>query len=194
MATTGRLRQSILKDAIRENVDVIEGRLPRGLRRSHRWRRLLFRTSAIVVVPLALFLSINALTTGRGERTDVLVVSSPSAAPAAPASVINPPNGLEPSLFHLEVRSVVIDPGHGGADPGATASGVAEKDVTLDVARRLRELLVAQKVAVSLTREGDTTLSLRDRVVLANSRKADLFVSIHVNSLPAVKEKRGVET
>jgi N-acetylmuramoyl-L-alanine amidase len=194
MATSRHLRQSILKDAIRENVDVIEGRLPKGLRRSDRARRLLFRTSIFIVVPLALFLSINALTTGRGERTDVLVVSSPPAAPVAPESVVNPPNGLEPSLFHLEVRSVVIDPGHGGADPGATASGVAEKDVTLDVARRLRELLVAQKVVVSLTREGDKTLSLRDRVVLANSKKADLFVSIHVNSLPAVKEKQAVET
>ena len=83
MATTGRLRQSILKDAIRENVDVIEGRLPRGLRRSDRWPRLLFRTLVFVVVPLALFLSLNVLTTGRGERTDVLVVSSPSAVPAA---------------------------------------------------------------------------------------------------------------
>jgi N-acetylmuramoyl-L-alanine amidase len=194
MATARRLRQSILKDAIRENVDVIERRLPRGLRRSDRWRRLLFRTSVFVVVPLALFLSITALTTGRGERTDVLVVSGPPASPVAPASVINAPNGLEPSLFHLEVRSIVIDPGHGGADPGATASGVAEKDVTLDVARRLRDLLVAQKLTASLTREGDTTLSLRDRVVLANSKRADLFVSIHVNSLPAVKEKRGVET
>ena len=194
MATTRRLRQSILKDAIRENVDVIDGRLPKGLRRSDRLRRLLFRTSVFVVVPLALFLSINALTTGRGERTDVLVVSAPSAAPQAPASAINAPNGLEPSLFHLEVRSVVIDPGHGGVDPGATASGVVEKDVTLDVARRLRDLLVVQKVAVSLTREGDTTLSLRERVALANSKKADLFVSIHVNSLPAVKELRGVET
>jgi N-acetylmuramoyl-L-alanine amidase len=194
MASVRRLRQSILRDAIRENVDVIEGRLPRGLRRSDRWRRFLFRGSVFVVVPLALFLSINALTTGRGERTDVLVVSSPSAAPASPASVINPPNGLEPSLFHLEVRSVVIDPGHGGADPGATASGVSEKDVTLDVARRLKELLAAQKLDASLTRDGDTTLSLRDRVSLANAKKADLFVSIHVNSLPAVKDKRVVET
>ena len=194
MATARHLRQSILKDAIRENVDVIEGRLPKGLRRPDRLRRLLYRTSVLVVVPLALFLSINALTTGRGERTDVLVVSSPSVAPAAPASVINAPNGLEPSLFHLEVRSVVIDPGHGGADPGATASGVSEKDVTLDVARRLRDLLVAEKLAVSLTREADTTVSLRDRIVLANAKKADLFVSIHVNSLPSVKEVRGVET
>ena len=194
MAATGRLKQTLVRDAIRENVDVIEGRLPKGLRRGDRVRRAIFRTSVFVVVPLALFLSINALTTGRGERTDVLVVSAPSAASQAPASAINAPNGLEPSLFHLEVRSVVIDPGHGGVDPGATASGVVEKDVTLDVARRLRDLLVVQKVAVSLTREGDTTLSLRDRVALANSKKADLFVSIHVNSLPAVKELRGVET
>jgi N-acetylmuramoyl-L-alanine amidase len=194
MDTAMRIRQSILKDAIRENVDVIEGRLPRGLRRRGRLRRLLFRTSVFVVLPLALFLSISALTTGRGERTDFLVVSTPAAAPAAPAAVLNAPSGLESSLFRLEVRSVVIDPGHGGADPGATASGLAEKDVTLDVARRLRDLLVAQKLAVSLTREADTTLSLRDRVVLANAKKSDLFVSIHVNSLPAVKDKRGIET
>ncbi len=194
MATARRLRQTILREAVRENVDVIEKRLPRGLRRADRFRRHLFRTSVFIVVPLALFLSINALTTGRGERTDVLVVAGPSAAPRVPAAVINAPNGLEPSLFHLEVRSVVIDPGHGGLDPGAAASGVVEKDVTLDVARRLRELLVAQKIAVSLTRDADTTLSLRDRVSLANAKKADLFVSIHVNSLPAVKEKRGVET
>ena len=194
MANEKRLRQSILRDAIRENVDVIEGRLPKGLRRSDRVRCALFRTSVFIVVPLALFVSINALTTGRGERTDVLVVSAPPAALAASATVINAPNGLEPSLFRLEVRSVVIDPGHGGSDPGATASGVAEKDVTLDVARRLRDLLVAQKIAVSLTREVDSTLSLKDRVVFANARKSDLFVSIHVNSLPSVKDKRGVET
>jgi N-acetylmuramoyl-L-alanine amidase len=194
MATARHLRQSILKGAIRENVDHIEGRLPRGLRRFARFRRALLRTSVFIVVPLALFLTVNVLTTGRGERTDVLVVSAPSAAPAAPASAINAPNGLVPTLFHLEVRSVVIDPGHGGADPGAMASGVSEKDITLDVARRLRDLLVAQKLAVSLTREADTTLSLRDRIVLANAKKADLFVSIHVNSLPRVREVRGVET
>jgi len=54
MATARSLRQSLVKGAIRENVDIIEGRLPRGLRRPDRWRRLLFRTSVIVVVPLAL--------------------------------------------------------------------------------------------------------------------------------------------
>ncbi|MGA7991692.1 MAG: N-acetylmuramoyl-L-alanine amidase [Thermoanaerobaculia bacterium] len=195
MATTGRLRQSILRGAIRENVDVIENRLPRGLRRSDRLRRAIFRASVFVIVPLALFLSINALTTGKGERTDVVVVSAPAAAPAPAAAVLHAPKGLEPSLFRLSVRSVVLDPGHGGTDPGAIGTGgIREKDVTLDVANRVRAYLEEGHLAVSLTRDGDATLSLRERVLLANAKKPDLFVSIHVNSLPAVRDKRVVET
>ncbi len=195
MAATGRLRQSILRDAIRENVDVIEGRLPRGLRRSDRIRRAIFRASVFVVVPLALFLSINALTNGKGERTDVLVVSTPAAAPVPAPRVLHAPMGMEPSLFRLSVRSVVLDPGHGGSDPGAIgAGGVREKDVTLDVASRVKALLEEGHLAVSMTRDGDATLSLKDRVLLANAKKPDLFVSIHVNSLPAVRDKRVVET
>ena len=195
MASSTRLRRSLVKDAIRENVDVIEGRLPRGLRRSDRLRRALFRTSIFVIVPLALFLSINALTTGRGERTDVVVVGTPAAAPAPAAPVLHAPKGLEPSLFRLSVRSVVLDPGHGGTDPGAVGTGgVREKDVTLDVARRVKALLEQGHLAVSLTRDGDATLSLRERVLLANAKRPDLFVSIHVNSLPSVRDKRVVET
>jgi N-acetylmuramoyl-L-alanine amidase len=195
MAATGRLKQSILKDAIRENVDVIEGRLPKGLRRWDRVRRRLFRASVFVIVPLALFLSINALTTGKGERTDVVVVSSPAAVPALAPAVLHAPKGLEPSLFRLTVRSVVLDPGHGGTDPGAIgAGGVREKDVTLDVASRVKALLEEGHLAVSMTRDGDATMSLKDRVLLANAKKPDLFVSIHVNSLPAVRDKRVVET
>jgi N-acetylmuramoyl-L-alanine amidase len=194
MAATGRLKQTLLRDAIRENVDVIEGRLPKGLRRSDRLRRAIFRASVFVIVPLALFLSINALTTGKGERTDVVYVSTPAAGPAPAAAVLHAPNGLEPSLFHLAVRSVILDPGHGGTDPGAVGGGVREKDVTLDVASRVKTLLEEGHLAVSLTRDGDTTLSLRDRVLFANARRPDLFVSIHVNSLPAVRDKRVVET
>jgi len=185
----------MVKDAIRENVDVIEGRLPRGLRRADRMRRAIFRASVFVIVPLALFLSINALTTGKGERTDVVVVGTPAAAPAPAAPVLHAPRGLEPSLFRLAVRSIVLDPGHGGTDPGAVgAGGVREKDVTLDVAKRVRALLEEGHLAVSMTRDGDSTLSLKDRVLFANARKPDLFVSIHVNSLPSVRDKRVVET
>ncbi len=174
MATTGRLRQSILKDAIRENVDVIEGRLPRGLRRSDRIRRTIFRASVFVIVPLALFLSINALTTGKGERTDVLVVSTPAAAPApAPRRPARPDGAWSrrssgsPCGPSSSTRAT--------ADPTRARSatgGVREKDVTLDVATRLKALLEAGRtLAVSLTRDGDATLSLKDRVVLANARR-----------------------
>ena len=194
MASTGRLKQTLVRDAIRENMDVIEGRLPKGLRRSDRIRRAIFRASVFVIVPLALFLSINALTTGKGERTDVVFVSTPAAAAAPAAAVLHAPKGLEPSLFRLSVRSVVLDPGHGGTDPGAVGGGVREKDVTLDVATRVKALLEEGHLAVSMTRDGDTTLSLKDRVLLANAKRPDLFVSIHVNSLPLVRDKRVVET
>ena len=139
MAAIGRLKQTLVRDAIRENVDVIEGRLPKGLRRWDRIRRAIFRRPFFVIVPLALFLSINALTTGKGERTDVVVVGTPAAPQAAAAPVLHAPKGLEPSLFRLAVRSVILDPGHGGSDPGAIgAGGVKEKDVTLDVATRVK--------------------------------------------------------
>ena len=195
MAAIGRLKQTLVRDAIRENVDVIAGRLPKGLRRSDRIRRAIFRASVFVIVPLALFLSINALTTGRGERTDVVVVGTPGAAAAVAAPVLHAPKGLEPSLFRLAVRSVILDPGHGGNDPGAVgAGGVKEKDVTLDVANRVKVLLEESRLQVFLTRDGDATLSLRERVLLANARRPDVFVSIHVNSLPTVRDKRVVET
>ena len=195
MASSERLKRSMVRDAIRENVDAIEGRLPKGLRKSDRLRRALFRTSVFVIVPLALFLSINALTTGKGERTDVVVVGTPAAAPAPAAPVLHAPKGLEPSLFRLAVRSVVLDPGHGGTDPGAVGGGgLREKDVTLDVASRVKALLEEGHLAVGMTRSADETLSLRDRVLLANAKRPDLFVSIHVNALPRVKDKRVVET
>ena len=195
MAAIGRLKHTLVRDAIRENVDVIDGRLPKGLRRSDRFRRAIFRASVFVIVPLALFLSINALTTGRGERTDVVVVGTPGAAPLVAAPVLHAPKGLEPSLFRLSVRSVILDPGHGGNDPGAVgAGGVKEKDGTLDVASRVKAILGESRLQVSLARDGDATLSLRGRVLLANARRPDVFVSIHVNSLPAVRDKRVVET
>jgi len=90
------------------------------------------------------------------------------------------------SLFGLDVKNIVIDPGHGGRDPGAIgAKGTKEKDITLDVSIRLKKrLLRRQSYNVLLTRETDRTLSLAQRVEFAKSNKGDLFISIHVNSLP----------
>jgi N-acetylmuramoyl-L-alanine amidase len=90
-------------------------------------------------------------------------------------------------LFNLQVRTIVIDPGHGGIDPGATGrQGLMEKDVTLDIARRLRDKLVKTgNYRVLLTRESDRKVYLKERVAFAKDNKADLFISIHINSLPA---------
>jgi N-acetylmuramoyl-L-alanine amidase len=89
-------------------------------------------------------------------------------------------------LFGLRARTIVIDPGHGGKDPGAVAPlGTREKDVTLDIARRLRDRLRARPgYEILMTRDDDSTVPLRRRVEFANAVRADLFISIHVNSIP----------
>lgn len=90
------------------------------------------------------------------------------------------------SLYGLKVRTIVIDPGHGGVDGGTVGQlGTREKDITLDVARRLKARLERNYgYHILLTRDEDTRVSLRDRTGFANSHEADLFVSIHVNWLP----------
>ena len=108
MAATGRLKQTLVRDAIRENVDVIEGRLPKGLRRSDRIRRAIFRASVFVIVPLALFLSINALTTGKGERTDVVVRLD--ARRGARGGRARPPRPEGPRALALPPRRALRDP------------------------------------------------------------------------------------
>ncbi|MDQ7005661.1 MAG: N-acetylmuramoyl-L-alanine amidase [Acidobacteriota bacterium] len=92
------------------------------------------------------------------------------------------------------VRRIVIDPGHGGEEEGARGpSGLLEKDVVLDVARRLAARLRASGYQVVLTRDGDEDLSLDDRAAIANRERADLFVSIHANA-SAYSRAVGAET
>ena len=94
----------------------------------------------------------------------------------------------------LRVGRIVIDPGHGGRDPGALGQGTSEAAITLDVALRLEKLLAREPgVDVVLTRRTDEFVALQERPAIANREHADLFVSIHVNANrdPSV---RGVET
>ena len=90
-------------------------------------------------------------------------------------------------LFNLKIKTIVIDPGHGGIDPGATGHrGLNEKDVVLDIATRLRDKLITSgKYRVLLTREDDRKVFLKERVAFAKAKRADLFISIHINSVPA---------
>lgn len=94
-----------------------------------------------------------------------------------------PAGGAEARQLSLAIRRVVIDPGHGGQAPGAIGrSGITEKELTLDIARRLAENLKRSGYDARLTRDGDATLALEERPEMATSQGADLFVSVHVNS------------
>jgi N-acetylmuramoyl-L-alanine amidase len=96
----------------------------------------------------------------------------------------------------LRVHRVVIDAGHGGHDTGAIGpTGVREKDVTLALAKLVKEKLNAElpDIEVIMTRDDDRTLALQDRTNTANSAAADLFISIHCNASPH-RRVRGVET
>jgi N-acetylmuramoyl-L-alanine amidase len=91
---------------------------------------------------------------------------------------------------------VVIDPGHGGPDPGAVGiGGLRETDVVLDVGLQVAQLLQARGVQVLLTRTSEVDVDLPPRVSLANSSGADLFVSLHANALSMARpDVNGVET
>lgn len=92
------------------------------------------------------------------------------------------------------MAKIVIDPGHGGYDPGAVSNGVAEAELVLDIALRLEHLLQSLPgVEVVLTRRTDTFVPLERRTAIANREQADLFLSIHANSY-RTQDVSGVET
>ena len=95
----------------------------------------------------------------------------------------------------LGIKRIVIDPGHGGKDPGAIGkSGTKEKTVVLDICQRLKKLLSSSSdLEVIMTRETDIYVPVENRTVIANQKQADLFVSVHANSNPS-KKRSGVET
>lgn len=93
----------------------------------------------------------------------------------------------------MKNKIVVIDPGHGGRDPGATADGINEKDLNLRIAARLYILLKNLGFKVKMTRSDDRYLSLEDRVKIANDVNADIFISIHCNAASSYKAN-GIES
>lgn len=112
--------------------------------------------------------------------------------PPAPSTFEPPPQPTIPQA--KSYKTIVLDPGHGGKDPGARGRrGTEEKDITLKVALRLRDLLSKQPgVRVLMTRDQDVFIELEERAKFANRNDADLFVSIHVNSHPS-RAVKGIE-
>ena len=125
------------------------------------------------------------------------------ASQAAPARSDEPPRraalrGAKPPPAVPAVnglRKIVLDPGHGGKDPGAIGrDGIAEKDIVLSIAKKLaRKLTTEMGVQVVLTRNDDRYVALEDRTATANAEDADLFISLHMNASPKTDAK-GVET
>lgn len=94
----------------------------------------------------------------------------------------------------LGIRKIVIDPGHGGKDPGAMAFGLKEKDIVLKISKKIAKILKTNnRYEVLLTRNSDVFIPLEERTALANTTKSDLFISIHVNA-HADQASGGIET
>ncbi|MBI2995730.1 MAG: N-acetylmuramoyl-L-alanine amidase [Candidatus Melainabacteria bacterium] len=89
---------------------------------------------------------------------------------------------------------VIIDPGHGGYDIGASYGGFEEKDINLVISEKLKKQLEEFGIKVFLTREDDSFLSLAERVEITNSIRPDVFISIHANALVTSRKIRGIET
>ncbi|HZI64878.1 MAG TPA: N-acetylmuramoyl-L-alanine amidase [Thermoanaerobaculia bacterium] len=189
MTDIDRVKRRLLREAVQENLDTMRGLPRRVLRRRRRFA--LLGPGWLVLVPAAL-LGPSLVQ----PPADAPAAPVPAAAAPAPASppVLPAPRPIDPAVFPLAVRRVVVDPGHGGASRGGIAPrGLLEKDLTLDIAERLERLLEAQAIDVVLTRRGDDSMALNERTAAANAAAGDLFLSIHVNWF-ASRASRGVET
>ena len=113
-------------------------------------------------------------------------VPVPDSEPLAPESLTRE--------FGLMAKTIVIDPGHGGKDPGALGSGnLQEKDIVLSISHKLREVLTAKGYTVLMTRDTNRFIPLKKRTEFATQHKADLFLSIHANAAESSRAN-GIET
>ena len=134
----------------------------------------------------------------QGQKGQERVLTSEPAAKveataSRPMAQAKKPNSTAPAVSNL--RKIVLDPGHGGKDPGAIgAGGLAEKDVVLSIAKKLAVKLKNEMgIQVVLTRQDDRFVALEDRTAMANAENADLFISLHMNA-SLNSEARGIET
>lgn len=196
-ARMDRVKRRLLRQAVADNVETIRGLPPRSVRSSHRMFRIWLKRTPIFLLFLLLagstYLASNP-TAAHDTFAPAKIVITRARRSVAPASVIDSTR-MSVSALPLSVRRVVIDAGHGGNDPGTTSLALlSEKDVTLDVARRLSALLEKRGFEVVRTRVDDRLIPLRERARLANESDSDIFISIHVNSIEQHTSEHGVET
>jgi N-acetylmuramoyl-L-alanine amidase len=147
------------------------------------------------------FVEFNTSLSFVNDATCVMPAHADLAAPKAsagkaakmPGKVINPP---ENAKKEYRLRTVVIDPGHGGHDPGCLGSFTQEKHIALAISLYLKQMINERfpEVRVIMTRETDVFIPLHERARLANRNNADLFISIHCNFFPNRENIHGSET
>ncbi len=189
-------RRNILRGVYEENLVMLgRGRLPLAQRKSPAVKRFL-----MYMAPCLLAFLFHGQYRGTPSPSKPLAISKG----------LRPPRVAEPLLesranvselksfensgsvslsrmLALGIKRIVIDAGHGGTDIGTTGKmGTQEKEITLDIAKRLKARLVEKGFSLSMTREDDSLVPLQGRVAFAREAKADVFISIHVNSLPGL--------
>ncbi|HVH20408.1 MAG TPA: N-acetylmuramoyl-L-alanine amidase [Myxococcota bacterium] len=150
------------------------------------------RDAVRVVVDLQHYERHRIVTLSHPDRLVIDVYGPRTDEPLPDTGTPGGPMRLPPGL--RTIQTVVLDPGHGGRDPGAIGvGGVREKDVTLALARALGPRLEARGFRVVMTREGDREVGLEERSALAEASRGDLFVSLHANAAPR-RSVQGIET
>ncbi len=201
MSQKSSLKRQMLRQAVAENISVRKGEpLPRRpaapipSKQPPRWR-LAWLALLPVMVLVTLLLLPRTPTAQAGLAPGPAADALAGVGPAAPPVDLryDAPKAIDSDVFPLEVRRIVVDPGHGGDDFGTTDHQMIEKELTLDIGKRLAELLREAGYEVFLTREDDRKLVLRERADFANQLRSDLFVSIHVNWM-SHSQVRGIET
>ena len=127
------------------------------------------------------------------RSTTPTLIPTTTLTPATTQTQSQPQNILVIPMKKGARKTIVVDPGHGGKDPGASDNGVTEKNVNLAIGLELQQVLMARGYNVIMTRNTDVYLKLQERTDIANNANADLFVSIHVNALPSKKSMTGFE-
>ncbi|HVS02464.1 MAG TPA: N-acetylmuramoyl-L-alanine amidase [Thermoanaerobaculia bacterium] len=203
------MRRELLAQAVEDNLHLIAGTRPERQRRPRgaggRLLGLALLASIAVGAAFALSASwppagVDAPAAAEARPTARGAVSpgrrpAPEPLSAAVAARRLTAGSLDSRVFPVGVRRIVLDPGHGGRDVGTvTPEGLQEKELALDIALRLRDLLAADGgLEVVLTRSDDRHVLLRERARIANQADADLFVSIHLNWLEP-RGSSGIET
>ena len=174
----------VARDTVFLPLQWLSGHIPRLLASRYRWDPSLARLDEIAPPP----------------APAAAVVTRPPPPPPVVAAVVPPITAPNPLTGLRLTHTVVVDPGHGGIDPGNPGMnfprGLTEKDITLGIGRLLRAELQRRGLSVVLTRSTDTLIDLASRPTFCRA-DCDLFVSIHINAMPAGRRQtqvNGVET